>query len=200
MSLILFYDTETSGLPESLPLNHERQPYCLQIGAGLYDDDSKEWMQKVSMLLYHGRKIAINERALSVHGISNEKMKRSGVPAGSAFFVFQAMAHIADKHIAYNGAFDRKIIAAGMHKLLCPEKVIKDFMDKPLFDIMKPLTPVCKIPGRMGGYKWPKLTEAYTKLINPKGFDDAHDAFADIMATFELWEYCQGHKIEPIKV
>jgi len=43
--------------------------------------------------------------------------------------------------------------------------------------------------GKYGKYKWPKLMELHTKLFSV-GFEEAHDAIADIRATakcfFEL--------------
>ena len=40
---------------------------------------------------------------------------------------------------------------------------------------------IVKIPGRKG-YKWPKLDEAYRILVDPDGFEGAHDALADVKA------------------
>ena len=42
--------------------------------------------------------------------------------------------------------------------------------------------PVLKLPGRYGNYKWPKLEEAYKFLVDPAGFEDAHDALVDVKA------------------
>jgi DNA polymerase-3 subunit alpha len=43
---------------------------------------------------------------------------------------------------------------------------------------------LCKIPSTSykSKYKWPKLTELHTTLYG-ESFDNAHNAFADIMAT-----------------
>ncbi len=44
-------------------------------------------------------------------------------------------------------------------------------------------TEYCQLPGGRGGkFKWPTLTELYTKLFG-KAFDAAHNASADVEAT-----------------
>lgn len=51
---------------------------------------------------------------------------------------------------------------------------------------MKATVSYCKIPNKYGGYKWPKLQELHEKLFGYE-FDDAHDALADIEATFKCY-------------
>lgn len=41
--MILFFDTETTGLPDRYtPLNSDRQPHCVQLAALLMEDDGTE--------------------------------------------------------------------------------------------------------------------------------------------------------------
>ena len=48
---------------------------------------------------------------------------------------------------------------------------------------MEATTDICKIPPPRGsGYKWPKLEEAYRILVDPVGFEGAHDAMVDVEA------------------
>lgn len=195
MSVILFYDTETSGLVNKhKKLSDDCQPHCLQIGAGLYDTGEEKFFQKVSILI-NCQDANIDKKALETHGITKEMMQKGGVNPDTAMHMFCDMANRADECIGFNVSFDRDVIASGMFKVGFDRTYVKKFYETPHFDIMKPLTDVCKIPGKYG-YKWPKLTEAYELLIDAKGFDGAHDAFADIMATFELWEYCLDNDIE----
>ena len=54
-------------------------------------------------------------------------------------------------------------------------------MDKAKIDTKDEGTQFCAIPGPRG-FKWPSLGELHHALFN-KGFDDAHDAAADVEAT-----------------
>ncbi len=48
-------------------------------------------------------------------------------------------------------------------------------------------TDILKIPSRKGsGYKWPKLEELHNFLFK-EGFDGAHDALNDVMATSKCY-------------
>ena len=46
---------------------------------------------------------------------------------------------------------------------------------------MRIATNVLKIPGPRG-FKWPTLQEAYKRLVDPAGFEGAHDAITDVKA------------------
>ena len=55
---------------------------------------------------------------------------------------------------------------------------------------MQASTDVLKLPGKFAGkHKWPTLDEAYRHLVDPAGFDGAHDALVDTKACAEvLWK------------
>ena len=53
---------------------------------------------------------------------------------------------------------------------------------KSLFCTMKSSTNLCRLPGRYGNFKWPKLTELYKFLFNEE-MEGAHDAMVDVRAT-----------------
>jgi DNA polymerase III epsilon subunit-like protein len=46
---------------------------------------------------------------------------------------------------------------------------------------MKATTSICKLPGKYGDYKWPKLQESHLHFFG-KEFEGAHDAMADVRA------------------
>ena len=57
-------------------------------------------------------------------------------------------------------------------------------MDKAKIDTKDEGTQFCAIPGPRG-FKWPSLGELHHALFN-KGFDDAHDAAADVEAILNI--------------
>jgi DNA polymerase-3 subunit epsilon len=46
---------------------------------------------------------------------------------------------------------------------------------------MKQSTEFCRMPGRYGSYKWPRLSELHVKLFDTP-FEGVHDAKEDVQA------------------
>ena len=53
---------------------------------------------------------------------------------------------------------------------------------KPKYCTMKMSTNYCKLPGGKQGFKSPKLSELHQVMFG-EGFENAHDALADVRAT-----------------
>lgn len=53
-------------------------------------------------------------------------------------------------------------------------------------------SPICKLPGRMGGYKWPKVQEAYDYFFGKTDYIELHrgadDAMHEAEIVFELYK------------
>ena len=74
-------------------------------------------------------------------------------------------------------SFDERVMGAEYLRNKIPSAI----MDKAKIDTKDEGTQFCAIPGPRG-FKWPSLGELHHALFN-KGFDDAHDAAADVEAT-----------------
>lgn len=182
--LALIYDTETTGVINwRLPPSHESQPDVVQLCAMLCDD-SRVYTQ--INLFVHGD-VPIPKEAFEVHRIDREMTARVGVSRLRMCHTFQAMAEKADILVGFNEDFDNMTMRAAMQR----EGGTGKIMNKSRFCAMKAATPLCKIPHAKPrhpeDYKWPKLQEAYKMLVDPRGFDGAHDAMADVMATREVY-------------
>src|SRR5690606_10781899 len=91
---------------------------------------------------------------------------------------FQYWAEKCDLFVAHNNDFDTPIMQCFMFRAGYNPGV---FSTGNKFCTMKYGTNICKIPNPKGfGFKWPTLTEAYTSLIDSKGFKNAHNALADV--------------------
>jgi hypothetical protein len=64
-----------------------------------------------------------------------------------------------------------------------------EYTPKNAFCTMKSLTNYLKLPSTRGGYKWPKLSEAYAALLN-KELVGAHDAMVDVSGLCEIVQFC----------
>ena len=197
--MILFFDTETSGLPEfKLHNSDPKQPYVLQLAAELCNPEGQTVMA-MNMICQPGNNNPIHPKALEAHGLDLPFIKKLGLPQLGTFNLFMDMARHATLAIAHNYNFDirlLKIMAAqlsdktdGLSRIQADE-----FKQKESLCTMMSTTKICKLskPSGRGGYKWPKLEELHLFLFGSPMSDhfNAHDALEDVRCTrkcyFEL--------------
>lgn len=188
--LILTFDTETTGLVNSkLPKDHDDQPRICQIGLELSDSHGNI-RSAVNLIVNPG--VPIPEGASRVHGITDDVAQKCGVAPELAVAMFQFLGGMADLLVAHNLDYDETVLFAEFKR--CQR--MPDVLQKNKFCTMKATTNICKLPGKYG-YKWPKLIEAYKQLVDPKGFEGAHDAMADVRACRELfWKLVEMEKVD----
>ena len=186
LSLVIDVETNDMVVPE-LGIEWEDQPYPIQLACELMKEDKV--VQGLNVYIDWGD-IKIDSKALEVHGIDKEKIKRLGVSPDEAFELFKQLSSQADRIVGHNVEFDLFVMEVMYHRLNKPF----DLRKKELVCTMLSLVDVLKLPGR-SGYKWPKLKEAYEKLIG--GTYGAHDAFEDVMACRKvyIWMLDNGIKI-----
>ena len=78
------------------------------------------------------------------------------------------------------------MMAAMMHRNDLPLSAESILYKKDHYCTMKETTDLCKLPGRYGNYKWPKLQELHKHLFG-ENFVGAHDAMFDIKATMRCY-------------
>jgi DNA polymerase III epsilon subunit-like protein len=182
---ILFFDTETSNfIKKELPADHPDQAWCVQIGA-ILSYGTKNLVQMNLIIESMGR--SMNYYAQQVHGISTERADEEGVPEVIAAEQFGLMLRQADLIVCHNADFDWKYVEQIMERNL--DKVSDEarsafYLEIPSVCTMKTKAVVNYVGAvnKNGKIKWPKLVELHEKLFDV-GFEDAHDAFADITAT-----------------
>jgi DNA polymerase-3 subunit epsilon len=176
----LYFDTETTGFPAKAGTHIDRCPSIVQLAAILVDDELGE-MASVNQII-RPLNWTVPDEVAAVHGITTSKAMAFGVPIRSAMSVFAQMTRLADQVVAHNINFDLKFLAYEFDRIGNGNVIA----DKPGFCTMEATTDICKIPGRWPGkFKWPKLMEAHIFLLGG-GFDDAHDALADVRACHRI--------------
>ncbi len=174
----LVFDTETTGFTLfKEPHTDERQPHLVQLAARLVEGDQ---LYAAIQCVVRGT-VKCTEGAAKTHGITEEKRKRAGVEPIEAAGMFISLFERSDRIVAHNIAFDLLVMKAAFHRLGLDSMIVK-LESKPRLCTMLELTPIIKIPSSRGGYKWPKLIEAYKHLVDAAGFEGAHDAMADVIA------------------
>jgi len=112
-----------------------------------------------------------------IHGISTERALREGFDLKEVLVIFRNDIDRAHFLVGHNVSFDERVLGAEYLRNKIPSAI----MDKAKIDTKDEGTQFCAIPGPRG-FKWPSLGELHHALFN-KGFDDAHDAAADVEAT-----------------
>ncbi|MCG4258167.1 3'-5' exonuclease [Acetobacter senegalensis] len=185
--MILFYDTETTGLPDRYaPLNSEKQPRCVQIAAILTDESGAE--QSCVNLVIHPDGWTIPDAAARVHGITTEKAKLIGVREAVAAAAFYDLTCKADLVVAHNEKFDRQIVR------IMFERLGRGWaFEKPAYDTMEAAAPIVNLPptprmvaAGIDKPKAPKLEECIQHFFGEK-LDGAHDALVDVRACARLF-------------
>ena len=190
--MYLFFDTETSGLPNKKAINDPNQAHIMQLGAILTNQDG-DIITKLNTLVQIGNTI-VNPHALAAHGITAEKANTDGIPAKQLFEEFHTLCDSAECLIAHNHNFDFRLIeltaAQIAHLYDDPDDVdlmLSDIKELPFYCTMVQATEFCALPKKKGsGFKYPKLTELY-QILFEKEFRGAHDAMADVTATMECF-------------
>jgi len=189
---VIFFDTETSDfIKKSLPANDPAQAWTVQIGAILASQE-EEFGQMNVIIKANGR--SMNYYAQEVHGISTERADLEGIEELAAAEQFGLLLRQADLVVCHNFAFDWNYVYQMMERNLDNLSDLARsafYLDLPNHCTMKDkaVVKMCGLLNKAGKPKWPKLTELHTYLFD-EGFEDAHDAYADITATkrcfFEL--------------
>ena len=184
----LFFDTETTGFPhDKLPLDDPAQPHIVQIAA-ILDDENGHTRASLNMII-NADCGPVPERAYNVHKISEAIYREFGVSYLVALAPFNSLVQCTDIIVAHNTAFDLKLLKIAYTRMGKLEIFTSKIQSKPQFCTMLATTDIVKIPnpsGR-GGYKWPKLDEAYRVLVDSSGFSGAHDALEDVKACREVF-------------
>lgn len=174
----LIFDTETTGLlAKGAPI--EYQPYIVQIAMLLAEDGSE--VSAAKFLLNIGD-VEMPTEAQAIHGISKQQSNRCGLPIGLVLDAFQAFLRVSDCAVAHNFAFDESVVdwelVRANRSRFWPKTYCTMIGSKSL----------CRIPGKYGDWKWPRLEEAYRHFFN-EPFHGAHDALADVRAANRIfWE------------
>lgn len=179
MANILFFDTETTGIPldyKASPTDSENWPRLVQLGWILTNESGQ--------ILKEGNRIVrpdgfdIPTAASDIHRITTARALAEGLPLSAVITEFTTDLQTVGRVVGHNLSFDLHIVAAEMYRLGLD---YHQLFDLPNTCTMLSTIDYCAIPGAYG-YKWPKLQELHMQLFGV-GFHEAHDAMIDIRAT-----------------
>jgi DNA polymerase III epsilon subunit-like protein len=176
--MLLFIDTETTGLPKPASDDFERWPRVVQLAWSLYDQDGIR--ESVHSFIIYPTDFTIPHNAASIHGITTDRAKKEGVSLHKVLPEFNADVKKATTIIAHNVEFDLPIVNTEFMRC----NLETNLLNKQKFCTMKTpgIISYCKLPKSSGmGYKWPALNELHLQLFETE-FTDSHNAHADVEA------------------
>lgn len=177
MTKFLFIDTETTG-----PDPRKARP--VEIAAVFFDNGPHPELlqQRWSTLIRQTEPIP--PEAIAIHGITDEMCEAEGIPEADGLaelteLVLRARSPSETPYhsnppgstgvlVAHNLRYDLEVLASAYARTqarFLPLNYLTPFCT------MVAMTDHCKLPGRYGKYKWPRLSEAYDHLYGPGAFD-----------------------------
>jgi len=189
---ILFYDTETQGLPLfKEPSEDPRQPHIVQLAACLVDTDTRKTIASMDVIV-RPNGWSIPDETAKIHGITTERAADVGIPEWLALDMFMEL-YGGRPRIAHNESFDARIIRIALlrhgHTAMTADAWKEGYAEC----TQQLSTPILKLPptermlavGRTH-YKSANLGEAYRHFTG-KDLVDAHSAMADVQACIEVY-------------
>jgi DNA polymerase-3 subunit epsilon len=182
----LFFDTETTGLPDKrLPPDHESQPHVCQIAA-IEADESGRTMTEINFLIKpDGWRIP--EQASAIHGITQTAAEQYGIKIDGAMSIMRRLVSRSRTVVAHNVEFDEWMLrretgaadwAVLKDKAFCTMTGAIDRVKCPPTEKM--------VAKGVPGFKKPSLAETYRHFFG-RDFDGAHDAMADVRACRDVF-------------
>lgn len=183
---VLFFDTETTDLPDYALPPGRHQPHVVQLAAVLVEGRTERSLDT----LIRPDGWTIHPDALRVHGISMARAKEEGVPIAQAIASFDELLAETDLAVAHNIRFDRLLIDSEYVRLGQRPRWPRTFCT------MLTCTDIVRLPGYHGQYKWPTLEEAYSHFYR-RPPTSAHNARADVRACMAIYQELSSRGLTP---
>lgn len=178
MNGLVFFDTETTGIPNWKIMSEDpSQPHLCQLAALRVDPDTQETKQSMDVIIKPDGWI-IEPEMTEIHGITTEHALDVGIPEKEALGMFLAFHEGCEKRIAYNTTFDNRIIRIAT-KRYSVEAVIDKWKSDPYECAMQ-------LSRKVMGGKNPKLEDAFKHFMGDE-LINAHNALADTNACMAVY-------------
>lgn len=190
MRTALFYDTETTGLPEmKLPSDDPKQPYIFQFAAELVDLDTRHVIAGFDHLIKPAGWI-ISPEIEALTGVSTERAAMFGLDMAVVLPIFLTMWQMTTVHrVAHNEVFDMRLVRTAIKRDGGFSDALADrWKESQAFCTCRAASPIVNLPPTekmrargMTQPKLPNLGEAYEFFTGQK-LENAHNAMVDVHA------------------
>lgn len=183
---VLVWDTETTGLiPKNTSFtatNSNQFPHIVQLSWIVYDTITNKLTEDDYIIVCP---IHIPEESSTIHHITDD-ISQNGYLLSEVLPEFLNDIRRCDLIIGYNLQYDLSMLEIELSRLEMYDEIDLLFSKK-WVDVMLECVDICKIEGKYGRYKYPKLSEAYTHFF-VEMFEDAHNSLGDVRATLDIYK------------
>ena len=108
----LIFDTETTGLPVNNPSTNEtsKWPFVIQLSYIVLNVKTNSIVSFQNDYIKIPNHVKIDEKALSVHGITKEYLNENGINIRKALFKFRRYLNLCKIVVGHNIMFDKKMM------------------------------------------------------------------------------------------
>lgn len=196
MNTALFYDTETTGLPDfKAPSESPHQPHIVQLAACLVDLDTRATLASLDLII-RPEGWTIPDEVAAIHGITTEKAMDLGVSESMAVGMLMELwgDWRGEQHerVAHNEPFDARILRIALMRYE-GEMLADRWKTGPAQCTQKMSDPILQLPPTpkmvAAGFKKnkaPNLGEAY-RFFTGRELKNAHSAMTDVQACMAVF-------------
>lgn len=190
--MILFFDTETTGIPDfKARSNDPTQPHLVQVALVQSNEDGQEIASNVVIIRPDGW--TISPELTAIHGISHERAMDEGIPESDAVDMFLLAQSRVQLRVAHNESFDRRIMRIAMTRAAIQRDVIEGIERRASYCTCEKSKPIVNLPptekmiaAGFNGPKPPKLEECIRHFFD-EDLPGAHDALVDARACARIY-------------
>lgn len=193
--MILFFDTETTGLPDFKARSHDpNQPHLVQLALLSFDDAGNEVDSGISQsMIIRPDGWTITPELTAIHGISHERAMNEGIAEDIAVQMFVIAQARCSLRVAHNESFDRRILRIAMTRAGLERDFIEHIEARASFDTCAAAKSIVNLPptdkmlaAGFTGPKPPKLEECIKHFFGEE-LAGAHDALIDTRACARIY-------------
>lgn len=139
----------------------------------------------------------MTDEASAINGITQEMLEQDGRPLAEVLADLVELVDEAQggRMIAHNLTYDSTVLTTEYIRAGIDAQPATALFP---FCTMRAMTARCKLPGRFGKPKWPRLGEAYEHCFghppDPAEFGDAHRAMADVLVCKAIYLHGLGQR------
>jgi DNA polymerase III epsilon subunit-like protein len=167
--MYLFLDTETTGITP--------QDRVVSICCAFYDPQGRALSVIDTLIRPEGFEIPWG--ATAVHGITTQQALEEGRELAATLDAIddEILLRSPAVLVGHNVSFDIAMVGRECSRKRRPDRI----SGMRAFCTMKGTANLCRLPGKYGSYKWPKLDELH-RFVFGKAIHGAHGARADVEA------------------
>lgn len=185
MSLILFYDTETTGIPSWKDQSeHPRQPRIWELAATLVDENTRSIVAQVDTLIRPDGWV-IPPDIEQQFSITTGECLAGGIAIAKPLFLFLDMWRASDMRVGFSETFDRKMLSIEISRAI-NRVAVDEWKEGPSYCAMQKSRPHVDARDVNGKKKAPTLAEAFRHFTGREHVD-AHRAMPDVQATMAVY-------------